>query len=113
MHSPRCTAVKIALIATEVYAELLPMLLERVDKLKVGHPDDEGVDVTAVIDGKSADYIEALVCAAPTCLGREGLGHLTSLPAVCMPSAGAGSRPGPRGSKTLKRFFLQLLHYAA
>lgn len=57
----RCTAVKIALIAEDIYPEIMPMILERAAKLKVGHPDDEGVDITAVIDSKSADFIESLV----------------------------------------------------
>mmetsp|Transcript_32887 Transcript_32887/g.76819 ORF Transcript_32887/g.76819 Transcript_32887/m.76819 type:complete len:564 (-) Transcript_32887:153-1844(-) len=58
----RCTAVKIAVMVTqEVHDKALPLILASTKKLKVGHPDDEGVDVTAVIDSKSADFIEGLV----------------------------------------------------
>jgi len=61
----RCTAVKIAIIVTPdgkaVYNDILPMILDGVKKLKVGDPMDEDVDITAVIDKKSADFIESLV----------------------------------------------------
>uniref|UniRef100_A0A7S0Z3S3 NADP-dependent glyceraldehyde-3-phosphate dehydrogenase n=1 Tax=Hemiselmis tepida TaxID=464990 RepID=A0A7S0Z3S3_9CRYP len=58
----RCTAVKVAVMVTEdVYNKALPLILAGVKKLKVGHPDDEGVDITSVIDAKSADFIESLV----------------------------------------------------
>mmetsp|Transcript_45776 Transcript_45776/g.114744 ORF Transcript_45776/g.114744 Transcript_45776/m.114744 type:complete len:564 (-) Transcript_45776:281-1972(-) len=58
----RCTAVKIGVIVTqEMYDKVLPLVLAKTDKLKVGHPDDADVDITAVIDSKSADFIEGLV----------------------------------------------------
>ncbi|EKX47697.1 hypothetical protein GUITHDRAFT_137442 [Guillardia theta CCMP2712] len=60
----RCTAVKIVYIVEEedeISRVLLPMILELVKKLKVGGPEEEDVDITAVIDGKSASYIKSLV----------------------------------------------------
>lgn len=60
----RCTAVKVVYVveeAGEVSAELVPLIIAGVEKLKVGLPWDEGVEITAVIDGKSATWIKSLV----------------------------------------------------
>mmetsp|Transcript_33965 Transcript_33965/g.80129 ORF Transcript_33965/g.80129 Transcript_33965/m.80129 type:complete len:530 (-) Transcript_33965:202-1791(-) len=60
----RCTAVKIVLIVEEndeISSKLLPMILEGVEKLKVGGPYEDEVDITPVIDGKSAKWIKRLV----------------------------------------------------
>mmetsp|Transcript_24840 Transcript_24840/g.38991 ORF Transcript_24840/g.38991 Transcript_24840/m.38991 type:complete len:393 (+) Transcript_24840:707-1885(+) len=60
----RCTAVKILIIVEEkdeISKELIPMIEEGVAKLKIGQPFDEGVDITAVIDAKSASFIKGLV----------------------------------------------------
>ena len=60
----RCTAVKVVYVVEtdgEVSSKLLPLVLEGVRKLKVGLPWDEKVDITSVIDSKSASFIKGLV----------------------------------------------------
>jgi glyceraldehyde-3-phosphate dehydrogenase (NADP+) len=60
----RCTAVKVVYIVEkdgEVSSQLLPLILEGVKKLKVGMPWDDKVDITSVIDAKSAAFIKGLV----------------------------------------------------
>ena len=56
----RCTAVKIVFACEEIADELLAKVLAKKAKLTVGHPEDNA-DITAVINRKSADYIESLV----------------------------------------------------
>lgn len=56
----RCTAVKIVFATHEIADVLLEKVLNKLKKLKIGHPEDNA-DITAVINKKSADYIESLV----------------------------------------------------
>jgi len=65
----RCTGVKIVVVVEPpggggALEALLPLILTQAAALKVGHPSEDGVDVTAVIDRKSADFIEGLVADA-------------------------------------------------
>jgi len=73
----RCTGVKIVVVVEpeamgsapplrpkgkeSTLDRLLPLILKHTRALKAGHPAEEGVEITAVIDSKSADYIEGLV----------------------------------------------------
>ena len=57
----RCTAIKRVLVVNEVADKLIPMLVEKINKLKVGNPDVENVVVTPLIDTKTADFIESLI----------------------------------------------------
>lgn len=56
----RCTAVKRILTTDEVADRLIPMLRERIEKLKVGDPRVNAV-IVPLIDGKSADYAQYLI----------------------------------------------------
>lgn len=56
----RCTAVKIIFAVDEIADALLEKVLAKKRKLTIGHPEDNA-DITAVINRKSADYIESLV----------------------------------------------------
>lgn len=56
----RCTAVKIVFACHEIADVLLEKVLAKLGKLTIGHPE-ENADITAVINRKSADYIESLV----------------------------------------------------
>lgn len=56
----RCTAVKRVLVMDSVADQLAKLIQEQVEKLSVGMPEEDA-DITPVIDGQSADYIEGLV----------------------------------------------------
>lgn len=56
----RCTAVKRVLVEETIADELVLKLKERVEKLKVGNPEDE-VDITPLINNEAADYVEGLI----------------------------------------------------
>lgn len=56
----RCTAVKRVLVEETIADELVLELKERVEKLKVGNPEDE-VDITPLINNEAADYVEGLI----------------------------------------------------
>lgn len=56
----RCTAVKRVLVEEEVADSLVEKLKERVEKLKIGSPEDE-VDITPLISSEAADYVEGLI----------------------------------------------------
>lgn len=56
----RCTAVKRVLVEETIAEELVLKLKERVEKLKVGNPEDE-VDITPLINNEAADYVEGLI----------------------------------------------------
>lgn len=57
----RCTAVKRILVVDEVADKLVQKVKERVEKLRVGNPLKEDVDVGPLIDEKSADYVWELI----------------------------------------------------
>ena len=57
----RCTAVKRIITFDSVADKLIPLLKEKIENLKVGNPDEEGVVITPLIDNKSADYVEGLI----------------------------------------------------
>jgi glyceraldehyde-3-phosphate dehydrogenase (NADP+) len=59
----RCTAVKIVFAVGDIAQELLDRVMAKKRKLTIGHPE-ENADITAVINRKSADYIESLVMDA-------------------------------------------------
>ena len=56
----RCTAVKVVLAHEAVADALVASLLEGVQKLRVGQPEDDA-DITAVISSRSADFIQGRV----------------------------------------------------
>ncbi len=57
----RCTAVKRVLVFEEVADELVSLVKEEIEKLKVGLPFEEGVTITPLIDNKSADFVQGLI----------------------------------------------------
>mmetsp|Transcript_3632 Transcript_3632/g.8235 ORF Transcript_3632/g.8235 Transcript_3632/m.8235 type:complete len:496 (-) Transcript_3632:198-1685(-) len=59
----RCTAVKVVLVQDEVADALVEKVLAGVKELTVGMPDDN-CQITPVISGSSADFIEELVTDA-------------------------------------------------
>lgn len=56
----RCTAVKRVLVEEEIADSLVSKIKERVEKLKIGNPDEE-VDITPLISTEAADYVEGLI----------------------------------------------------
>lgn len=56
----RCTAVKRVLVVESVADALVKKLQQRVERLKVGMPRD-GADITPLIDGKAADFVQELI----------------------------------------------------
>lgn len=66
----RCTAVKRILVVDEVADKLVEKVKEKVEKLKVGNPED-GADIVPLIDNKSADFVWELIDDA-----REKGAHL-------------------------------------
>lgn len=56
----RCTAVKRVLVLDKIADKLTDLIAEKVDKLKVGKPEDGG-KITPLINNKSADYIQELI----------------------------------------------------
>lgn len=56
----RCTAIKRVLVQKNVKEKLLKLIVEKVEKLKVGNPLDN-VDITPLIDDKSADFVQKLI----------------------------------------------------
>ena len=57
----RCTAVKRILVIDSVADTLVKKLKISIEKLKVGNPLKEQVDIVPLIDTKSADYVEGLI----------------------------------------------------
>lgn len=57
----RCTAVKRVLVMESIADRMVSEIKERVEKLKVGRADEDGVTVTHLIDNKSADYVQELI----------------------------------------------------
>ena len=66
----RCTAVKRILVVDEVADKLVEKVKEKVEKLKVGNPED-GADIVPLIDNKAADFVWELIDDA-----REKGAHL-------------------------------------
>lgn len=66
----RCTAVKRILVVDEIADKLVEKVKEKVEKLKVGNPED-GADIVPLIDNKSADFVWELIDDA-----REKGAHL-------------------------------------
>lgn len=56
----RCTAVKRVLVVDEIAEELVDLITFKVEKLKVGRPED-GVDITPLISDKAADFVQELI----------------------------------------------------
>ncbi len=59
----RCTAVKRILTTDEVADKLVPLLMERINKLKVGDPREDVV-ITPLVDEKSAELAMELISDA-------------------------------------------------
>ena len=57
----RCTAVKRILVEDEVADELVELLKNKIEKLKVGSPLEDDVIIVPLIDDKSADRIEGFI----------------------------------------------------
>lgn len=56
----RCTAIKRVLVTEDIADELVKKMLDQVQKLKVGNPED-GCEVTPLINTKSADFVQELI----------------------------------------------------
>ncbi|AKU79472.1 NADP-dependent glyceraldehyde-3-phosphate dehydrogenase [Spiroplasma turonicum] len=56
----RCTAIKRVITTNKIADKLVPLLIDKVNKLTIGSPY-ENKDITPVIDQKSADFIKGLV----------------------------------------------------
>lgn len=67
----RCTAVKRILVVEEVADKLVDLLKIKIQKLKVGNPLEDDVDIVPLIDSKAADFVEDLIRDA-----REKGAHL-------------------------------------
>lgn len=57
----RCTAVKRVLVMESIADKLVKKIKEKIVKLKVGMPFEEGVTITPLIDKKAADFVEGLI----------------------------------------------------
>ena len=57
----RCTAVKRVLVMESVADVLAEKLKDKISKLKVGDPREEGVIITPLINKKSADFVMSLM----------------------------------------------------
>ncbi|MBU3204659.1 NADP-dependent glyceraldehyde-3-phosphate dehydrogenase [Clostridium algidicarnis] len=57
----RCTAVKRVLVMESVADVLAEKLKDKISKLKVGDPREEGVVITPLINKKSADFVMSLM----------------------------------------------------
>ncbi|WP_029451599.1 NADP-dependent glyceraldehyde-3-phosphate dehydrogenase [Clostridium algidicarnis] len=57
----RCTAVKRVLVVESVADVLVERLKDKISKLKVGDPREEGVIITPLINKRSADFIMTLM----------------------------------------------------
>ncbi|AHI53138.1 NADP-dependent glyceraldehyde-3-phosphate dehydrogenase [Spiroplasma culicicola] len=56
----RCTAIKRVLVPNKIADKLIPLIKAKVEALTVGSPQ-ENANITAVIDEKSADFIQGLI----------------------------------------------------
>lgn len=56
----RCTAVKRVLVMEEIADELVTHLADKIQKLKVGTPQEDA-DITPLIDMRAADYVMGLI----------------------------------------------------
>ena len=75
----RCDAIKLILVEQPVYEEFKSKLIEKLSKVKVGDPRQEGIDVGPLITKESADEMmtalkEALNKGAKLLVGGERLG---------------------------------------
>lgn len=59
-NGQRCTAIKRVLVTPKIHEELTNKIVEKVNKLTVGDPNNNA-NITPVISSKSADYIMDLV----------------------------------------------------
>ncbi|WP_294352812.1 NADP-dependent glyceraldehyde-3-phosphate dehydrogenase [uncultured Clostridium sp.] len=57
----RCTAVKRILAVEKVADKLVDILKKKIEKLKIGNPLEENVDIVPLIDEKSADFVEDII----------------------------------------------------
>jgi len=57
----RCTAVKRVLVVDKVADELVTKIKALVEKLTIGNPLEEDVDIVPLIDNKSADFVMELI----------------------------------------------------
>lgn len=57
----RCTAVKRILVLNEVADELIGKLKELIEKIKIGNPLEEQVDVVPLINERAADFVWNLI----------------------------------------------------
>ena len=57
----RCTAVKRILVIDKVADKLVESLKTKIEKLKVGNPIEDEVEIVPLIDTKAADFVEELI----------------------------------------------------
>ena len=56
----RCTAIKRVIVMEEVADELINLMKERIEKLRVGNPKDD-CDITPLISSSAADLVQELI----------------------------------------------------
>ena len=56
----RCTAVKRVLVMDSIADDLVAKIIDEVEKLKVGKPEDDA-DITPLISDKAADFVQELM----------------------------------------------------
>lgn len=57
----RCTAVKRVLAVDSIADELVKILKDRIEELKIGNPLKENVDIVPLIDEKSVEFVEEII----------------------------------------------------
>lgn len=57
----RCTAVKRILALESIADELVALIKERINKLKVGNPIEQDVTIVPLIDSRTADFVMELI----------------------------------------------------
>jgi glyceraldehyde-3-phosphate dehydrogenase (NADP+) len=57
----RCTAIKRVLVVDSTAGKLVKELIKKVETLKVGNPDIEGVTITPLISTSSANLVQSLI----------------------------------------------------
>ena len=60
-NGQRCTAIKMVMVHDSVADAFVQKLVERVGKLKIGLPWDEGVAITPLPEANKPHYIESLI----------------------------------------------------
>lgn len=57
----RCTAIKRVVVINDICDELISLLKEEINKLKIGNPLKEQVTIVPLINSKAADFVQDLI----------------------------------------------------